>query len=451
MPFSSIPDAIEDFKLGKMVVVVDDEDRENEGDLTIAAEKVTPDVINFMARYGRGLICLPDDRGAARRAADPPDGPGRAEQRQVRDRLLRADRGQAGHHHRHLRRRPGPDGSHRRRPEGRPRGPRPPRAHVPPAGRGRGRAPARRPDRGRGRPGPPRRPLPGRGHLRGHERGRHHVPGAAPRAVLRGARDPADHHPGPDPLPDGARAPRAQDRRGEPAHRLRPVPGPRLREPDRRRAPRGAGDGRRTRRGPGAGPGPLPVPDRRHLRLHPLRLRRASSTPPSSGSRPRAAGCCSTCARRAAASGWSTRSWPTSCRTRAGTRWRPTRSSASRRTSGTTASAPRSWSSWGCRKLRLLTNNPRKFVGLEGYGLSITERVPIEISPSDANQRVPPDQEGEAGPPAPERLGQRTGSGPASCIALAGTARRTTHDLTRFPDPSCPWRGAARFDSPGPL
>src|SRR5438128_894359 len=59
MPFSSIPDAIEDIRAGRMVVVVDDEDRENEGDLTVAAEKVTPDVINFMARHGRGLICLP--------------------------------------------------------------------------------------------------------------------------------------------------------------------------------------------------------------------------------------------------------------------------------------------------------------------------------------------------------------------------------------------------------
>jgi 3,4-dihydroxy 2-butanone 4-phosphate synthase/GTP cyclohydrolase II len=59
MSFASIPDAIEDIRQGRMVVVVDDEDRENEGDLTIAAEKVTPDVINFMARYGRGLICLP--------------------------------------------------------------------------------------------------------------------------------------------------------------------------------------------------------------------------------------------------------------------------------------------------------------------------------------------------------------------------------------------------------
>ncbi len=59
MPFSSIPDAIADIRAGKMLVVVDDEDRENEGDLTIAAEKVTPEAINFMARHGRGLVCLP--------------------------------------------------------------------------------------------------------------------------------------------------------------------------------------------------------------------------------------------------------------------------------------------------------------------------------------------------------------------------------------------------------
>jgi len=58
MPFASIPEAIEDFRAGKMLVVVDDEDRENEGDLTIAAERITPDVINFMAKHGRGLICL---------------------------------------------------------------------------------------------------------------------------------------------------------------------------------------------------------------------------------------------------------------------------------------------------------------------------------------------------------------------------------------------------------
>ncbi len=55
---SSIEEAIEDIRQGKMVILVDDEDRENEGDLTMAAEKVTPEAINFMAKYGRGLICL---------------------------------------------------------------------------------------------------------------------------------------------------------------------------------------------------------------------------------------------------------------------------------------------------------------------------------------------------------------------------------------------------------
>lgn len=58
MPFASIPEALEELRAGRMLVVVDDEDRENEGDLTCAAEKVTPEIINFMATHGRGLICL---------------------------------------------------------------------------------------------------------------------------------------------------------------------------------------------------------------------------------------------------------------------------------------------------------------------------------------------------------------------------------------------------------
>jgi 3,4-dihydroxy 2-butanone 4-phosphate synthase / GTP cyclohydrolase II len=59
MALASIPEAIEDIKAGKFVIVVDDEDRENEGDLVMAAEKVTPDAINFMAIHARGLICMP--------------------------------------------------------------------------------------------------------------------------------------------------------------------------------------------------------------------------------------------------------------------------------------------------------------------------------------------------------------------------------------------------------
>jgi 3,4-dihydroxy 2-butanone 4-phosphate synthase/GTP cyclohydrolase II len=57
-PFTDVPGALAEIRAGRMVVVVDDEDRENEGDLTLAAEHVTPEAINFMARYGRGLICL---------------------------------------------------------------------------------------------------------------------------------------------------------------------------------------------------------------------------------------------------------------------------------------------------------------------------------------------------------------------------------------------------------
>ena len=58
MSVATIREAIKDIKQGKMVILCDNEDRENEGDLTMAAEKVTPEAINFMAKYGRGLICL---------------------------------------------------------------------------------------------------------------------------------------------------------------------------------------------------------------------------------------------------------------------------------------------------------------------------------------------------------------------------------------------------------
>lgn len=59
MPICTTEEAIEDIRQGKMIILVDDEDRENEGDLTVAAEFITPEIINFMAKFGRGLICLP--------------------------------------------------------------------------------------------------------------------------------------------------------------------------------------------------------------------------------------------------------------------------------------------------------------------------------------------------------------------------------------------------------
>lgn len=60
--FNTVEEAVEDIRQGKIIVVVDDEDRENEGDLIMAAEKTTPEAINFMTKYGRGLVCMPVDR-----------------------------------------------------------------------------------------------------------------------------------------------------------------------------------------------------------------------------------------------------------------------------------------------------------------------------------------------------------------------------------------------------
>src|SRR5271170_8273548 len=57
-PFVSVEEALEETRRGRMIILMDDENRENEGDLCMAAEKVTPEAINFMARYGRGLVCL---------------------------------------------------------------------------------------------------------------------------------------------------------------------------------------------------------------------------------------------------------------------------------------------------------------------------------------------------------------------------------------------------------
>jgi 3,4-dihydroxy 2-butanone 4-phosphate synthase / GTP cyclohydrolase II len=71
MPVSRIEDVLEDLKQGRMIILVDDEDRENEGDLTMAAEMATPEAINFMARYGRGLICLSLDHTIVERLQLP--------------------------------------------------------------------------------------------------------------------------------------------------------------------------------------------------------------------------------------------------------------------------------------------------------------------------------------------------------------------------------------------
>ena len=68
LKFNTIDEAIKDIAAGKMIIVLDDEDRENEGDLVMAAEKVTPDAVNFMITHGRGLVCVPMDGRKARTA-----------------------------------------------------------------------------------------------------------------------------------------------------------------------------------------------------------------------------------------------------------------------------------------------------------------------------------------------------------------------------------------------
>ena len=74
MSFNTVEEALEDIRQGKMIVMVDDEDRENEGDLVMAAEMATPEAINFMATYGRGLICVPMTRDRIHALKLEPDG-----------------------------------------------------------------------------------------------------------------------------------------------------------------------------------------------------------------------------------------------------------------------------------------------------------------------------------------------------------------------------------------
>ena len=117
--FAPIEKAIDAIRDGEMIIVVDDEDRENEGDLTIAAEKITPAAINFMARYGRGLICTPMTEDRLREldlAEMAPENTAR-----FGTAFTRVDRSQGSHEHRDLGARSRGDG---------PRGDRPSNAPV---------------------------------------------------------------------------------------------------------------------------------------------------------------------------------------------------------------------------------------------------------------------------------------------------------------------------------
>ena len=167
-PFTDVPTAIEEIRAGRMLVVVDDEDRENEGDLTLAAEKVTPEAINFMAKHGRGLVCL---AMTEERLEHLRIGPMTAENTSnLRHSVLRGHRCPRRRQYRYLRLRPRPHHQSRHRSRHSSRRPRPPRPCLPATGP-QGRCPgARRANRSRRRSLPPRRPDPRRHHLRNHAR-----------------------------------------------------------------------------------------------------------------------------------------------------------------------------------------------------------------------------------------------------------------------------------------
>ena len=90
MPISPIPELIAELAAGRMVILVDEEDRENEGDLILASDHVTPEAINFMAKYGRGLICLTLNREHCERLQLPH---GHAQRHQAWHRLHGVHRG----------------------------------------------------------------------------------------------------------------------------------------------------------------------------------------------------------------------------------------------------------------------------------------------------------------------------------------------------------------------
>ena len=154
-PFATVEEAIEEIREGRFVVVVDDEDRENEGDLTIAAQFATPDAVNFMVTHARGLVCLclteeRCDELGLRQMTDQNETPFRT----AFTVSVEAREGVTT----------GISAQDRSRtiqvaidPTSKPARPRAARPHLPAARPPRRRARARRPDRGRGRPGAARR------------------------------------------------------------------------------------------------------------------------------------------------------------------------------------------------------------------------------------------------------------------------------------------------------
>ena len=234
MPFADIPEILDELRAGRMVILVDDPDRENEGDLVMAAEKATPDAINFMIRHGSGIVCLTMPLGEGGRA--PPPAPGRDQLVALRHPVHRDDRGEARCHDRSLRGRSrddDPDGGAGRLPPG---GPRATGTRLPDPRGGRRGAQARRTDRGIERPLPPGGHEALRRHLRGDERRRDDGPRAGPREVPDDVRAEDVHRARPDRVPPPTRAPDHARGDGAAADAARDLRSPRLHLEDRSRA-----------------------------------------------------------------------------------------------------------------------------------------------------------------------------------------------------------------------
>ena len=214
-PFATIDEAIEDIRSGRFVVVVDDADRENEGDLTIAAQFVTPEAIAFMATHGRGLICLcltPErcDELELRPMTDHNETP-------LGTAFTVSIEAREGVSTGHLRPRSGAHDPGRDRSQLRGARPRAAGSRVPAALEAGRRAAALGPDRGGRRSRAARRGHSRRRRLRDHERRRDDGPRAGPRRVLRAARPEDGHGRGPHRVP-----PAHREARG--ARRIRPAP-----------------------------------------------------------------------------------------------------------------------------------------------------------------------------------------------------------------------------------
>ena len=210
--FATVEEALEDIRAGKMVVVCDAEDRENEGDLTLAAQFATPENINFMAREARGLICLAltaercDELGLDLMAAKNESAFETAFTVSVEAREG-VTTGISAH-----------DRAHTIQvaidPRSQPHGPGAAGSRLPAEGAVRRRARAHRPDRGRRRPRPARRADSRGGDLRDHERRRHDGPRQGPDPVLRAPRPEDDHGRRPDRVPPPHREARRAGRGG---------------------------------------------------------------------------------------------------------------------------------------------------------------------------------------------------------------------------------------------